>query len=133
MSPTLALAFLGSFGAALLILVGWLLLGKRRSAEERERARRRFLSLRGRVAEAEVTDVDGLTLCYCYQVGGVTYHSTQDAALFAHMLPQDLSLLLGPAVIKYAPGNPANSILISEEWSGIRLAKLPSLAKSKGD
>lgn len=132
MSPNLALLLLGSLGAALLILVGWLLMGRRPSADERERARRRSLGVRGRLTDAEITDVHGWTIGYCYEVAGVTYHSTQDATAFGEALPKDPLLLLGPAAIKYAPGNPANSILISEDWSGIRMAKPPSLTKQKG-
>lgn len=132
MSPNLAIFLLGCFGAALLILAGWLLMGRRPTAGEKERARRRLLGARGRMTEAEITDVHGWTIGYRYEVGGVKYHSTQDAAAFGEALPKDPLLLLGPATIKYAPGNPANSILISEEWSGIRMAKPSSLAKQKG-
>ncbi|MBL8228990.1 MAG: hypothetical protein JNL98_10950 [Bryobacterales bacterium] len=132
MSPNLAILLLGSLGAALLIIGGWLLIGRRPSADEKERARRRFLGVRGRMAEAEITDVHDWTIGYSYEVAGVTYHATQDAASFGDALPRDPLLLLGPAAIKYAPGNPANSILISEDWSGIRMAKPPSLLKQKG-
>jgi hypothetical protein len=30
--------------------------------------------------------------------------------------------LIGPASLKYAPRNPANSILICERWSGLRVS-----------
>jgi hypothetical protein len=30
---------------------------------------------------------------------------------------------LGPVSVKYDPRNPANSIVVSEEWSGLRLGK----------
>jgi hypothetical protein len=31
--------------------------------------------------------------------------------------------LAGPAIVKYIPRNPANSIVICEEWSGLRARK----------
>jgi hypothetical protein len=46
-------------------------------------------------------------------------------------MPRDLSLLLGPALIRYSQANPANSIILSEEWSGIRMAR-PDSVKQKG-
>lgn len=81
--------------------------------------------------EAEITDVEAGVIAFTYEVAGVTYHCSQDVAAFGN-LPSDPMLLLGPAAIKYSPANPANSILMSEEWSGIRVARPPSLSKSKG-
>ncbi|MBI3679375.1 MAG: hypothetical protein HY235_03150 [Acidobacteria bacterium] len=132
MTVKTAILLLGAAGAILLALAGWLLIGKRRSPAEQERARRRYLSARGRVADAEITDIEGAMLEYSYEVAGVRYHVTQDIGLFLDLLPPDPALLLGPASIKYAPGNPANSILISEEWTGVRLARPAPLFKQKG-
>ena len=113
----------------LFVLAGWMLIGKRRSPEERERARRLFLGARGRVTEAEITQVRGVHLGYRYEVNSVTYDVVQDVEPFADLLPRDANLLLGPAIIKYSTGNPANSILISEEWSGIRVARPATVSK----
>jgi hypothetical protein len=122
-----------SFAAGiLLVLAGWLLIGKRRSPEEKERARRHLLSSRGRMIEAEITDVHGSLIGYSYQVNSVTYHVVQDLSPFQLFLPKDTSLLIGPALAKYSSANPANSILISEDWSGIRMARPAALAKQKG-
>jgi hypothetical protein len=117
----------------LFVLAGWLLIGKRRSPDERERARRLFLASRGRVTEAEITQVEGARIGYCYQVNSVTYHVVQDVQPFAHLLPRDSGLLLGPAIIKYSTGNPASSILISEDWSGIRIARPAIVSKQNGE
>jgi hypothetical protein len=38
------------------------------------------------------------------------------------MVPQDLSSIDAVAV-KYLPENPANSIVLAEEWTGLRLGK----------
>ena len=117
----------------LFILAGWLLYSSRRSTQERERARRLFLTSRGRVTEAEVTEVRGAHIGYCYEVNSVTYHVVQDVQFFAEFLPRDSNVLLGPAIIRYSSGNPANSILISEGWSGIRIVRPATVSKQDGE
>lgn len=129
MTTNTAILILGVVGACLLLIGGWVLLGPRRSDEEKERARRQFVGARGRICEAEVTEIEASVAGYSYQVSGVRYHVTQDLTAFRDALPRDPALLLGPVTIKYLPANPANSILMSEQWSGIRLAPLP---KQKG-
>ena len=37
-------------------------------------------------------------------------------------LPHDYSEV-GPVSVKYDPRNPANSILVAEQWSGLRVRK----------
>jgi len=37
-------------------------------------------------------------------------------------LPADLSAI-SPVAVKYDPRNPANSIVIAEEWTGLRASK----------
>ncbi len=97
--------------------------------EERERRRRQLVNARGRIADALITDV-GVSenpsggashwLHYSYDLRGVTYHAAQDiTSLLAH-LPRDPQTLAGPASVKYLPGNPSNSIVLCEEWSGLR-------------
>jgi hypothetical protein len=104
----------------LVLAGGWLLFSKRRPPEEMERGRRAYVTVRGRITEAEITEVQGHIICYSYYVGGVCYHVVQDVSRFAQVLPRDTSLLPGPVLVRYLPGNPANSIVISEQWSGIR-------------
>jgi hypothetical protein len=131
MNPTISILLLGVLAGALIALAGWLLVGARRSPQERERARRVFLATRGRVTEAEVVEIQGAHVAYSYEVGGVTYQTVQDVAPLRDLLPRDPQLLLGPAIIKYAPGNPANSILISEDWCGVRLAQAMHAGQNK--
>lgn len=132
MTTNTAIVILGVVAGVLLAVVGWLLIGRRRSTEELERARRLFLSARGRIIEAEITDIHGPLVGYSYDVGGVTYHVVQDLTPFLDSLPRDANLLLGPATVRYSTGNPANSILLSEEWSGIRMARPNPIPKQKG-
>ena len=132
MNPNTAIVILGAVAGILLVLAGWLLIGRRRTPEEIERARRLNLSARGRIVEAEITDIHGALVGYSYDVSGVTYHVVQDLTPFLDVLPRDATLLLGPATVKYSTGNPANSILVSEGWSGIRMARPVPMAKQKG-
>lgn len=132
MSPNTAIVILGAVAGILLMLGGWLLIGRRRTPEERERARRLLLSTRGRIVDVEITDIHGALVSYSYDVSGVTYHVVQDLTPFLDVLPRDANLLIGPATAKYSTGNPANSILVSEGWSGIRMARPIPMAKQKG-
>lgn len=126
----IALLALAALAALLFVLAGWLLVGRRITREQRARARRRYLATRGRLAEAVITDVHDDTINYQYQIAGVVYDSSQDVSLFRDRVPVDPSLILGPAYVKYAARNPQESILIAEDWSGLRTAR-PPLPPSK--
>ena len=76
----------------------------------------------GRMGDANITDVRDSVLFYDYQVRGVAYATSQDVSELLHLLPADRSVLIGPAGLKFTPRNPANSILICEDWSGLRPA-----------
>ncbi len=90
---------------------------------ERERKRRLTLHHEGRLADANVTDIGDAAVYYAYTVRGVEYSASQDISALHDRLPQDPTRLLGPAMLKYDPGNPANSIVLCEEWSGLRLRR----------
>ena len=45
----------------------------------------------------------------------------EDVSALVEKLPADRDKLIGVASMKYASNNPANSILICEEWSGLRV------------
>jgi hypothetical protein len=36
------------------------------------------------------------------------------------LLPEDQMSMIGPALVKFDPRNPANSIVLCEDWSGLR-------------
>jgi hypothetical protein len=105
-------------------LAGGLWLARRRapSPAERERLRRLMLARTGRMTDAVLTDVDGDLLCYSFSARGVAYMASQDVSTLRHLLPEDLTLVVGPVTVRYLWKNPANSIVICEEWSGIRIA-----------
>lgn len=95
----------------------------RSTPAERERKRRLTLHNEGRLADANVTDINDTVVFYAYTVRGVEYSASQDITSLSARLPEDPSRLLGPAMLKYDPVNPANSIVVCEEWSGLRLRR----------
>jgi hypothetical protein len=59
-------------------------------------------------------------LYYTYSISGVTYETAQDISGFEEqgLLKQ---VAVGQAAsVKYDPSNPSNSILLADDWSGIR-------------
>ena len=126
-------------GSAVLAALGaagfWLLLRKRPTADELERARRQFLVQSGRLVDGMLLDIaeiqaeDGRTLTmliYNYRIGGVDYECSQDITSLRGIV-DTLQIRAGfPCSVRYQPGNPQNSIVLAEEWSGLR-AGLPVL------
>lgn len=89
--------------------------------EERERRRRTQVNRHGRTGNATVTDFRDGVVCYTYRVGRIEYTAYQDVRALEGLLPAEPDTLIQrPATLKYLPGNPANSILMCEEWSGLQ-------------
>ena len=88
--------------------------------EKRERKRRLELHQHGRLGDALITEASEEMLYYSYSVGGVQYEASQDVRGLRELLPPEPERLIGPASLKYSSRNPANSMLICEEWSGLR-------------
>lgn len=109
-------------GVALLLVAFaiWIVRRNRSTPEKRERKRRLAVNLHGRLGDAILTEAIDSILYYCYSVRGVQYTASQDVTTLRDRLPEDLERLIGNVGIKYASNNPANSILVCEEWSGIR-------------
>ena len=91
------------------------------TAEERERRRRAMLAARGKMGDAVLVEIREDLVFFTYSVRGVEYTASQDISKLKEQVPQDLSALLAVGV-KYLPKNPANSIVLAEEWSGLRQA-----------
>lgn len=122
MTPGLELAALGGLSIALIALAVWTVLQvKERNPERRERRRRSLLNQRGRLGDALVTDATPNIIYYAYSVHGVQYTASQDVSALRDKLPAEPERLIGVANLKYAVRNPANSIVICEEWSGLRV------------
>ncbi len=111
---------LGALAIVLMAIGTWLLSRARLTASQREKRRRLHIHRTGRMGDANIIDVRDCVLFYSYEISGVAYTTSQDASDFKARLPAEISHLIGPAGIKYASRNPANSIIICEEWSGLR-------------
>jgi len=59
-------------------------------------------------------------LIYHYDVSGVTYEASQDVTHLRHRVDLHTCRIGVPTSVKYDPQNPANSIVVAEEWSGLR-------------
>lgn len=107
--------------AVALIALGFLILFRiGRKPKDKEMRRRLSVNLHGRLGDATITEVQDDTIFYSYSVGGVMYTASQDVAQLRSQVPSDLERLIGPASLKYSPRNPANSIIVCEQWSGLR-------------
>jgi hypothetical protein len=94
----------------------------RRKPKDKEKHRRLEVNLNGRLGDATITDIAEDAIFYEYSVAGLTYTASQDITQLQEMIPADRHRLIGrPASLKYAAQNPANSILVCEEWSGLRV------------
>jgi hypothetical protein len=89
--------------------------------EERERQRRALLVSTGKMGDATLTEVRDDLLVYAYLVRGVEYIASQDVSRLKDRVPADLASL-GSVMVRYDAKNPANSIVVSEDWTGLYLA-----------
>jgi hypothetical protein len=121
MTPVWQLAALAGLSGVLIAVGVRVLLQGRSSPEERERVRRLLINERGRLTDGTVTDVSPAQIHYAYSVAGVEYRTAQDVTNLPQLLPPDLDRLIGPVTLKYLPRNPANSIVLCEAWSGLRI------------
>ena len=121
MSPGTKLVILGAVGAGAvgfgIRLTMRLMQG---NPEKRERKRRLDVHRHCRLGDAVITEANEDLLYYSYSVRGVQYEASQEITALRHLLPVEPERLIGPASLKYSSKNPANSILICEEWSGLR-------------
>jgi hypothetical protein len=109
--------------------VAWYFLRRPRLTEEEiEQARRVHLASIGRITDGSITEApyvleDTLTprlIVYNYRIGGVSYEAAQDVTTLAEKV-RDVRTDL-PVQVRYEPHNPANSIVVAEGWSGLRLS-----------
>ena len=115
----------------------WLVFRKRPTAEELERARRQFLVQSGRIVDGMLLDIydvdaeDGRTLTmllFNYRIAGVDYECSQDITAMRGVVDAHEVRAGFPCTVRYQPGNPQNSIVVAEGWTGLRqgLPQLPS-------
>jgi len=124
--------------AAVAAMALWLVLRRRPSADEIERARRQFLVQSGRLVDGMLLDVyevegnDGRTLTFLlfsYRIGGVDYECSQEITAMRGVVNAAEVRAGFPCTVRYQPGNPYNSIVIAEGWTGLRagLPQFPSI------
>jgi len=73
------------------------------------------------MGDASLVEIRDQLIFYSYDVRGVGYTASQDVSALRAYLPPDFSVGIGPIYVKYDPRNPANSVVLSEEWSGLRV------------
>ncbi|HEV2213400.1 MAG TPA: hypothetical protein VGS99_08635 [Gammaproteobacteria bacterium] len=115
---------------------------KRPTEEELEQTRRKMLALTGRVIDGMLLDVREITLEdgraltmleYSYRSAGVDYECSQDITTLLDVVDPAEMRAGFPCSVRYQTGNPQNSIVIAESWSGLRssLPVYPPVARSK--
>ena len=100
----------------------------RKTPDQREHERRMHISEIGRITDGTVIDVNEMQtnadelqlLIYHYDVAGVSYEASQDVSTLRHMVDLHSCRSGLMTSIKYDPSNPGNSIVIAENWSGLR-------------
>jgi hypothetical protein len=95
----------------------------RTTPEERELRRRAALVGHGKMSDAMLVEIRDDLLFYSYGVRGVEYTASQDVSMLKQFMPPDFSAIDAVSV-KYDPRNPANSIVLAEQWSGLRTSRV---------
>lgn len=107
-------------GLVIAVLAAWGLMKKRPTPAELERQRRELIDAVGKVGDATIVEVQPYLISYSYHAHGIEYLATQDVSALEIFLPSDRWGTVGAVSVKYDPRNPANSIVVSERWSGLR-------------
>ena len=119
-----------AIGAAALLAAYLFLRRKPKSPDELERQRRAWLEGTGRITDGTVIDVQELApannyhaatmLIYKYDVAGVSYECSQDVTYLRQWINLHSCRLGLPTSVRYDPQNPGNSLVVSENWMGLR-------------
>lgn len=140
--------FLGLIGGAVaaISLIAYAFVRPDVDSEQAERKRRLHLNQIGRIAEGQIVElmenaaespVEKKRLfgaqarpladkkirhlvSYSYAISGVTYHTAQDITGLESQVRFDRLAAGQPASVKYDAANPSDSILVADDWSGVR-------------
>jgi hypothetical protein len=133
-------------GIAVIAIIAYAFVRPKVDPEESERKRRLHLNHIGRIAEGQVVDLAehpatpaearrGLLgtkpqvlidtrprhlVSYSYAISGVTYQTAQDITGLESQVRFERLVAGQPASVKYDPSNPSDSILVADDWSGLR-------------
>jgi hypothetical protein len=137
---------LGGATAAAIAMIAYAFFRPEITPEEAERKRRLHLNQIGRIAEGQVVELaehppephepsKGVfgsrarplpdprprqLVSYSYAISGVTYHTAQDITGLEGQIRLERLVAGQPASVKYDPSNPSDSILVADDWSGLR-------------
>src|SRR3981189_2504265 len=137
---------MGGAAVAAVGMIAYAFFRPKENPEEIERKRRLHLNQIGRIAEGQVVELaahapepreksknlfrsqpqplDDMSprqlVSYSYAISGVTYHTAQDITGLERRIRLDKLVAGQPASIKYDPSNPTDSILVADDWSGLR-------------
>jgi hypothetical protein len=140
------LAVFVSGGVAALGLIAYAFARPASDPDTDERKRRLHLNHIGRIAEGQVVELAehpapvaehkrGLLVTrarplsdtrprhlvsYSYSISGVTYQTAQDITGLESQVRFERLVAGYPASVKYDPSNPSDSILVADDWSGLR-------------
>ena len=113
----------------LVLVLTWLVFHRRPTADEIERRRRTYLAANGRIVDGMLLDFYELEgeagapiqmLVYDYRISGVDYECSQDVSSLSALVRNEKVRAGFPCSVRYQPGNPQNSIVVAENWSGLR-------------
>lgn len=137
---------MGGAAIAALAMVAYAFLRPAVNPEEEERKRRLHLNQIGRIAEGQIVELvehppesqaarKGLfraaarplrdmrprhLVSYSYLISGVSYQTAQDITGLESQIRLERLVAGQPASIKYDASNPSDSILVADDWSGLR-------------
>jgi hypothetical protein len=140
------MVLVGGGAVAAFAMIAYAFLRPTENPEETERRRRLHLNQIGRIAEGQVVDLvehqpepqvthKGIFrsrprplsdsevrhfVSYSYAISGVTYHTAQDVTGLQSQVRFEKLVAGQPASVKYDPSNPSDSILVADDWSGLR-------------
>jgi hypothetical protein len=124
--------------AVIATIAGYLMQRRKSTAEEIEHSRREFLVQSGRLVDGMLLDVYDVEneggpkrtfLLYNYRIGGVDYECSQEITAMRAVVEGGEVRAGFPCSVRYQPGNPHNSIVIAETWTGLRegLPQFPAM------
>lgn len=137
---------MGAAAVVAILMIAYAFFRPSEEPEAAERRRRLHLNQIGRIAEGQVVELaerppDESTrpkklfgsrahtlgdlrprhlVTYSYAISGVIYHTAQDITGLEGQIRLERLVAGQPASVKYDPSNPSDSILVADDWSGLR-------------
>ena len=99
--------------------------------EERERRRCARLVAHGKIGDATLVEIREILVFYSYCRARRGVHGVAGISRFAERVRRWISRGVRALSVKYDPRNPANSIVMAEEWSGLRARCAPAARESR--